>query len=155
MHSSWRDDIVSEARTWLGTKYHHKGRVKGVGVDCGGLIYEVFKKVMGIPCEPFPTVYAEDWGLHRDDNELYLNFIMPYVVPIAIPQLGDLVVFKFGRAYAHGSIYIGNNSVIHSYGRTGRGSVVISSLSKFNLGSGSRPQKAFTLDDKWLSSQTL
>ena len=25
---------VAEALTWLGTPYHHQGRVKGVGVDC-------------------------------------------------------------------------------------------------------------------------
>ena len=36
---------VQEAITWLGTPYHHQGRVKGVGVDCGTLICEVHKKI--------------------------------------------------------------------------------------------------------------
>ena len=27
------DLAVAEALTWLGTPYHHQGRVKGVGVD--------------------------------------------------------------------------------------------------------------------------
>ena len=35
-------DAVQEA-AWLGT-YHHQGRVKGVGVDCGTLICEVYEK---------------------------------------------------------------------------------------------------------------
>jgi len=143
----WRDQVVSEAMTWVGTKYHHKGRIKGVGVDCGGLIYEVYKKVMGIPAEPFPANYAEDWGLHKDDNELYLNFIMPYIVPTSELKLGDLIIFKFGRAYAHGTLYAGNNKVVHSYGRTGFGSVVVSDLGKF----GARACKKFTLGEQWQS----
>lgn len=38
-------EAVKEALTWLGTPYHHQGRVKGVGVDCGTLICEVYEKV--------------------------------------------------------------------------------------------------------------
>lgn len=33
-----REEIVAEARTWLGTPFHHQGRVKGVGTDCAGII---------------------------------------------------------------------------------------------------------------------
>src|SRR5690625_974281 len=29
--------IVAEARTWLGTPFRHRGRLKGGGVDCIGL----------------------------------------------------------------------------------------------------------------------
>lgn len=148
---SWRDQIASEALTWVGTKYHHKGRIKGVGVDCGGLIYEVYKKVMGLPHEPFPDNYAEDWGLHKDNNEIYLDFIMPYVVPTDRLLVGDLVMIQFGRSFAHGTIYIGNNKVVHAYGRTGSGSVVVSKLEAFKIGNASRPMKQFALDSKWHS----
>lgn len=148
---TWRDKIVAEARTWIGTKYHHKARIKGVGVDCGGLIYEVYKKVLGIPAEPFPNDYAQDWSMHKDDNELYLDFIMPYVVPITRLQPADLVIFRIGRAYSHGTIYVGNNKVIHSYGQTGFGSVLISNMNSFTIGSKDRPCKLFTLDSKWHS----
>ncbi|WP_436904878.1 hypothetical protein [Acinetobacter johnsonii] len=34
---------VQEALTWLGTPYHHQGRVKDVGVDCGTLLCEVYE----------------------------------------------------------------------------------------------------------------
>lgn len=33
-----RSQIVAEARTWIGTKYRHQGRKKGVAVDCIGLV---------------------------------------------------------------------------------------------------------------------
>lgn len=31
------DEIVQQARAWLGTPFHHQGRLQGVGVDCIGL----------------------------------------------------------------------------------------------------------------------
>lgn len=37
MNETLRAAIVFEARTWLGTPFHHQGRVKGVGVDCAGV----------------------------------------------------------------------------------------------------------------------
>jgi len=33
-----RQQIVDEARTWLGTPFHHQGRLKGVGADCAGIV---------------------------------------------------------------------------------------------------------------------
>lgn len=33
--------VISEARGWKGTRYVHQGRMKGVGVDCIGLILGV------------------------------------------------------------------------------------------------------------------
>ena len=31
-------DVVAEARRWLGTPWRHQARLRGVGVDCGGLV---------------------------------------------------------------------------------------------------------------------
>ncbi len=44
------DAIVAEARTWLGTPFHHQNRFKGGGVDCIGLIVCVFD-ALGLPYE--------------------------------------------------------------------------------------------------------
>jgi len=142
---------VAEAMTWRGTKYHHKGRVKGVGVDCGGLIYECYKAVLGIPVEPFPSSYAEDWSMHKGENELYLDFIAPYIRPTTELMPADLVVYKFGRNFSHGTIYVGGGKVIHSFGSTGDGSVMVTPMSRFLIGSSGRAFKTFTLDEKWHS----
>ncbi len=40
-----RDQIVMEIRSWLGTPFHHQGRLKGVGVDCFGLITQTVRSV--------------------------------------------------------------------------------------------------------------
>jgi NlpC/P60 family putative phage cell wall peptidase len=36
-----RDGIVTEARTWLGTPFMHQQSMRGIGVDCVGLILGV------------------------------------------------------------------------------------------------------------------
>ena len=33
--------IVTQARTWIGTPFHHQARLKGKGCDCLGLIVGV------------------------------------------------------------------------------------------------------------------
>lgn len=38
---STAQNIVTEARTWLGTRFHHQARIKGVGCDCLGLVVGV------------------------------------------------------------------------------------------------------------------
>ena len=38
---SQRNHLIDVARSWLNTPYHHAGRIKGVGVDCGTLLSEV------------------------------------------------------------------------------------------------------------------
>lgn len=35
---SIRDDIVAAARGYLGTPFHHRGRLPGVGLDCAGIL---------------------------------------------------------------------------------------------------------------------
>lgn len=36
-----RNDILIEARSWVGTPYQHQAMVKGIGVDCVGFIVGV------------------------------------------------------------------------------------------------------------------
>lgn len=33
-----REDIQREALTWIDTPFHHQARVKGVGIDCAGVV---------------------------------------------------------------------------------------------------------------------
>lgn len=142
MDTARRECILAEARTWLGTPYHHKGRIKKVGVDCGGLLYEVYGKYY--PIKPFPDTYAPDWSLHRG-LELYLDFISEYVLEISEPQPADIVVFRYGRCYSHGGIWTERNTVIHAWGRDRYGRVLESSPTFFREGRMPRPHKFYTL----------
>lgn len=50
-------DVVAEARRWLGTLWRHQARLRGVGVDCGGLVVCV-AQALGLPVEDHPPGYA-------------------------------------------------------------------------------------------------
>ena len=39
------DQIVATAREYIGTPWTHKGRIKGIGVDCVGLLVGVFSEL--------------------------------------------------------------------------------------------------------------
>src|SRR4051794_8469193 len=79
--SARRVAIVTEAETWLGTPFHHQGRVKGAGVDCAMLLAEVYHRCGFVP-HIDPGHYPPDWHLHRD-AERYLEKVMPYAHEIA------------------------------------------------------------------------
>lgn len=114
-------EICASVKTWIGTPYVPKARVKGVGVDCGGLLYEVYNPMFG-PFAPFPIDYPADWGLHQN-NERYLDFIMPYVVEIRKPVVGGFSMFHLGMVYAHAAIFADTGNYIHAWGRLRDGSV--------------------------------
>lgn len=50
-------EIVAEARRWLGTPWRHQARLHGVGVDCGGLVVCVAQS-LGLPVQDHPPGYA-------------------------------------------------------------------------------------------------
>lgn len=109
-----RPAVVAEALTWLGTPYHHAARVKGAGVDCGQLVAAVFETVGVIPAVVFPA-YPPDWAMHRGD-ELYLDRVLELAHEIeGPPQPGDIALWRFGRAWSHGSIVTEWPLVIHAY----------------------------------------
>jgi NlpC/P60 family putative phage cell wall peptidase len=136
MDTEDRARILVEARSWIGTPYHHKGRVKGVGVDCGGLLYEVYSTQFQLM--PYPDFYAMDWALHRSD-ELYTNFLGQYISETRSTEPADIVVFRYGRCFSHGGILTETGRVIHAWGSQQRGQVMESPMSFFGL----RPRKFF------------
>jgi cell wall-associated NlpC family hydrolase len=148
LSGDWRSFVENEARGWIGTPYQHKGRIKGVGVDCGGILYQVYNPVMG-PFKPFPATYPPDWALHQD-NEIYLDFIMPYVQQVDKPICGGFTLFKMARNFAHAAIYSKRGTYIHAWGRNQIGHVVESRPEFFRLGGKPREMKHFDVSQDWL-----
>ncbi len=122
---TWRLNIIAEARSWKGTPYQTKGRIKGVGVDCGGLLHVCYSKLTQLP--PFPQDYAADWALHSEGPELYLDFITPFVVEVKKPVPGGIALFKVAHRFAHAAI-------VTEWGRNSAGGVVEWPLAKFVYG---------------------
>ncbi|MGH6794028.1 MAG: hypothetical protein ACREDH_02235 [Methylocella sp.] len=115
LEADQRAAIVREARSWIRTPYHNQADIKGVGVDCGMLLVRVFVDCGLVP--PFdPRPYADDWYLHRSE-ERYLGFIFDRTKEVTNPLPGDVMVFRYGRCYAHGGITTraAPLAIVHAY----------------------------------------
>lgn len=63
-------DIVDEAREWLGTPYVHQASTKGAGADCLGLLRGVWRVVVGQEPETVP-VYSADWSEPQGEERMW------------------------------------------------------------------------------------
>lgn len=117
LEATQRLAVVAEARSWLGTPYHHMGRVKGAGVDCAMLPAEVYAACGLIPPQRI-EFYPMDWNLHRG-SERYLAHVLAHACEVGSPEPGDLVLWRYGRCLAHGAIVIAWPRIIHAAVRTG------------------------------------
>jgi len=118
-----RSQIIAAARRWLGTPYHHEARLLGQGVDCAQLLYAVFVEDTGI-VPPFDIEhYPSDWMMHRSE-ERFLGYLQEHADRVDTPLPGDIVMYQWGRCYAHGAVVLEWPQIIHADIRAGR--VVIS-----------------------------
>lgn len=133
-----RADIIAEARSWIGTAYHHQGRLKRQGkkrggVDCIGLVLSV----------------ADNCGLVSTHTDKSGNFrrltdfdradyspsptglrlwetLERFLAPIAMEEAteGDVVLFRITRHPQHVAILSrlpdGAPGMIHCYAGVGR-----------------------------------
>lgn len=109
-----RAAIVRVAREYIGTPYHPGARLKGVGIDCGTLLAEVYERAGIIPHMEIPH-YPPDWNKQKKD-EKYLEFILRHghLVPFERVKPGDVAVWKFALSRSHGAIIVNWPVVIHA-----------------------------------------
>ena len=87
-------DVVSIARTWIGTPYVHQASVKGAGCDCLGLLRGVFRELRGEEPET-PPPYSPDWAEATGAETLYSALLrhLSEIDPAALAP-GDIAVFR-------------------------------------------------------------
>ena len=135
-----RESICQIARSWLGTPYHHMGRIKGTGVDCAMFPLEVYREAGLIGDIEIPF-YPQDWMLHRSE-EIYLRIVQQHakellchserseeslsspsdIGTVGIPGCarndkplpGDFALYRFGRCWSHGAIVLEWPLIIHA-----------------------------------------
>lgn len=111
----WREDVVAEVRSWIGTPYHHCADVKGAGVDCAMLPWRVFRD-LGLFDQPDPRPYPYNWHLHHDEERYLLSFeTWAFHVEREDAQAGDIALFKFGRTVSHSGILTSPTTMVHAY----------------------------------------
>lgn len=101
-------DLAAQARTWLGTPFHHQGRLKGIGADCVGLIVGVADELGLNP--PDVTNYSR-----RPQGNLLVEMIEKRAEKInpADARTGDILVFKIYKEPQHAAIKT-EYGIIHS-----------------------------------------
>jgi len=87
-----RQHIQTQARLWLGTPYHHRASLRGVGTDCLGLIRGLWREIYGAEPEPLPD-YTRDWA-EATGRETLLEAATRHMPPTATPRPGDVLLFR-------------------------------------------------------------
>lgn len=119
-----RQNIIQEAKSWVGTRFHHQGRIKKSkndfgGCDCLAIIIGVAKKLnipsgiirdnINIPLYKFDRM---DYGRHPSNNQLYNTLSKVMNIKYTL-EVGDVILFNIQNRSQHLAIYSYNNSIIH------------------------------------------
>lgn len=113
-----RAQVIAEARSWVGTPFHHQGRLKGVGVDCAGLLICVGKE-LGLS-DFDVTGYAR-----VPDGRMLQAHCDAHLIRIARDEVrpGDVLLMRWRRYPQHVAIMADGGepcSIIHAYEDVGR-----------------------------------
>lgn len=110
-----RTQVVEQARTWIGTPFHHAARTKGLGVDCVGLLVGVSRE-LGLVASDFDVpLYTP-----TPDGHTMLRWCNLYMTQVAEPamQPGDIIVVITDAFPQHlailGNYVHGGLSIIHA-----------------------------------------
>ena len=111
------DDIVAEARTWLGTPYRHQASLKGVGCDCLGLVRGVWRALLGPEPEAAPA-YTPDWA-EAGGGEAMAAAAGRHLRAIAVAEArpGDVLLFRWAEGFPakHAGILVAPGRFIHAH----------------------------------------
>jgi cell wall-associated NlpC family hydrolase len=114
--SATREDVVRVARSYIGTPYHHLGRVPGIGLDCAGVVICVGRE-LGLVSSDFDVpVYspAPDGHSLLAWCDEHLGFPQTHLTLLP----GHVIVLRAGKRPQHigivGDYVHGGLSLIHS-----------------------------------------
>ncbi len=110
-----REAIITAARAWAGTPYHHQASMKGVGCDCLGLVQGLWRELVGDEPEAMPA-YTRDWGDVTGSEPLLAaarRNLTPVAPGLALP--GDVIVFRMQAGVAkHAGVLTDSEHFMHA-----------------------------------------
>ena len=119
-----RAQIVTAARSYLGTRYVHQGRNPATGLDCAGLLYAVCVAMGSPPERPVAAAYPR-----RPDGRTLIRELETHLVriPAAEAGPGDVLLFAY-RVHPVGLAttdpthlgILGDGGLIHASNARGR-----------------------------------
>lgn len=117
-------NLLAIARSWLGTPFQHQGRLKGIGVDCIGLVIEVYREAGLLSAVGLPT----DWNYtgygRQAAGALLETFLQQYLRKVSVPfPAGSVGIFPLGHSYpTHSALLFPDGDsiqMIHAYNSQG------------------------------------
>lgn len=110
------DEIVTAARSCLGTPFRHQGRIPGVALDCAGLLIAVAKSIGA------EYVDVAGYGLNPSNGLLQSTLDdQPGLERLAAPEMreaGDVLLMRFAAEPQHLAVFTGD-TIIHAYSNVG------------------------------------
>ncbi|TVO75145.1 NlpC/P60 family protein [Sedimenticola selenatireducens] len=104
-----RADIVIEAKTWIGTPFHHQAAVKRVGCDCAGMVKGVWRE-LGNDVSKVPVDYPR-----TPSGGNLVRILIEFLDRTVTPKAGDVILFTLLNEPQHLGILTDKNTVIHAY----------------------------------------
>ncbi len=157
--ASGRAAIVREAASWLGTAFHHRGRIKATrdeagriadkgGVDCAQSIYLIARAAAPARVREIAAAdaaYAFQWNLKKLANETYLATVLEHAreIPVDKAKPGDLALFRFAHAWAHGAVIMPPGWPAIAHANAAAGMFMLDRATEGRLAG--RPVRFFTL----------
>ncbi len=91
---AWGEQIVAQARGWIGTPYRHQASVRGAGADCLGLVRGLWRELLGGEPER-PPAYTRDWDEPAREEVLWRAARRHLrEKPVEARAPGDVVLFR-------------------------------------------------------------
>ena len=124
------ETFLTEAKSWLGTQYHHQGRLKRTqnhlgGVDCIGLVIGI---CANLGMDEIVTADRTDYSPNPTGGRL-AETIERYLIQHdnKHKQPADILLFKTFKDPQHIGIFMQDNAFIHANSSAGK--VVLQPLS--------------------------
>jgi cell wall-associated NlpC family hydrolase len=110
------DQIIAEARTWIGVRFLHQGRTRH-GVDCVGLVACVMRSLDPSWSAEIPIDYAR-----RPKDGTLLSYTTRYCQRLKRVEHGALVLMQFPKIStpSHVALYTKDGTIIHAHSVTRR-----------------------------------
>ena len=117
MKRTSREEIIVEARRWIGTPYRHQASLLGVGCDCLGLVRGVWRELIG-PEPEAPGAYTRDWAEASAREQLAEAGMRHFThIDPALFDAGDVLLFRWREHVPakHLAIVTSASSMVHAH----------------------------------------
>lgn len=113
------EKFIAAAQSYVGTPFHHQGRLPRIGLDCIGLVICAIKAA-----DSALEIHDHNHYLRRPAGTELIDSIEAHggirINSIESALRGDLLIFRFESRPQHVGIYLGEGKIIHAYQPAGK-----------------------------------